>query len=521
MLEDILKHGKFKRYANREVEVVDVRNVLAVKADLFGWQKEYNEAVNGKIEERIDENTVKVTDFAEVIESFVLVDDKTKFRPYFSILAAIKNIQDAGGFRLTPEVISAYTNINVTDVRSNLHMLVKEGYVRKRLVRQTPEWQELSQKIRKEKGYDAKVKRLEEKKHSEVDKQKEKSGKELKKLQEKITKFEKMQAELQMPVTDEGKKHLVILRENIENHKLANISEIEKKYLQKINDASANLSKEEKNLWRVTERGKHMPFYYYDISERGCGFIKLINQKYPKAFEEANKLFKQVREHISSKDIVDLNLDILHLYHIPKELLNKHVELAFFREKLLDWNQLMIDERTTLCDIMVGEFNITKNGKPGRYELVYATGLQEKDNIYFMARIYIDKDGIVWAQPKAKHKHPYRIGTDMKHEIFYAFKKNSDTLRIFTKGRLTSEYCSILKKAIQDDEIQLAETDEEKQNCKNVSILGTNSMINVYDAAGTSAFILRDSTRIEIPKGYENTLFFLPQRIWTSVRRGN
>lgn len=521
MLKDVLKLSKYERYLRRGVEVVGLENFLAVNADLFGYQKEYSELVNGQIEERIDEDTVKIIDFAEVIESFVLVDNKTKLRPYFAILTTAYNLIDAGEIRLTPEAISAYTNISVTDVREKLYMLVKDGYIRKKAVRQTPEWQELTQKIRKEKGYDTKVKRLEAKKSDEIAKQERKFGKELIRLEDKIAKFEKVQAELHVPVTDEGKKHLIALRENIENSKRINISEVESRYLQKINDASVKISKEEANFWRITEKGKHMPTYYYDISGKGCDLIKLIRQKYPRMFEESRKIFRQVRAHIEPRDIVNSNLsDILHLYHIPKELLNKHVELAFFREKLLDWNQLM-EEHVTLCDLMIGEFNTTKDSTRGRCELAYATGLQNKNDAHFLARMYIDNDGIVWVQKK--NDKPCRIGTDMKHDIFYAFAKSSETLRTFASGKLTPEYCSILKKAIQEDEIQLAETGDERQNCKEVHILGTQNLkINIYDAIGTREYILHDGTRVEIPKDFGkdkgNVLILLPARIRTSYK---
>lgn len=509
-----MKLDGYQRYLNHSVEVADWKNFIGVHADLFGWQKEYNELINGTIEEKVNGGVVKTTDFTKIIKSHKIANDKTNFRPYYTILTTVYNLcsknKEENG--VTAQAVSAFSNINLQDVYTNLNKLATEGYLEKMLVSETPEWENLLKKEHAEKGYKAYVAKLTKGKDAKVNALKKQCEKEIRKLQKGYEKLESVKKALGLKVSDEEDKHILRLKEEATSTLDKKIIDINKTYDKQIAEGKPQISEAEKEFLKTK---RQVPDFYYKVSEKGKNFVNLILEKYPVAFKESQKIWDAMWNHMSAHvTLQDRKLKLLNIYSIPETELNESFERGYFRKRLLTFNQLL-EEQVTIFYIYRDEFKVKTNGVESTEELSYATGRAMTDNI--LAKVFVDKDGRIWTSMLTEN---YAIGRDCDSHIMGSFT-NYENIRAFVKGKLTEDYLSDLKSALRNDKLQLGETPEEREVCdKKLGLIGKNNLMNVVDTINTKAIILSaDDGRIEIPEKLENVLLFTPGRIRKSESR--
>jgi len=508
MLEELMRR-RYGSYLNKDIKLVGWRIFSGVAAELFNYREEYENLTHAKIEEIIDGNSV-IIDFAKPIKLNLLANDETNFAPYFTLLTAAyslcKKNKDMHG--ITAVAVAAYSNSSINEVFSGkygLNFLVNIGYVEKKLVKETKEWLEIEKKFEHKQDYTIKVRKTEKEKNAEIRESTQKFNKGIKNLEKAVKKAENDLKLAGLELSNEQRNQIDAKKMDLTAIHQAETQKINETYRIKVESLQSEITQTEQDLWK---NKNYLTKYYYAITAKGEDFIASISRAHPKAFEKNQELWKFIDSKISAKNITDKQLSLLNVFSLQDREIMEKVASGVFREQLLEWNQLL-EEQVTLCNIYEGEFEVREKNQMTKKNIRYAAGLGNPLSDREIAQVFLDtRSGSIYARLSGG-REKFRIGTNNNLDFILMFT-DYNLRTAFANGGLTEKYCMELTNAIRRGSIRLGDTPENKKNCVNIGIIGYNYIVNAFDTHNTGAVIMKNGSRIKIPKLYEDVILFLP-----------
>ena len=138
-LERFVGSHRYERFMSGEQAVIDMRNIALVAAERNGWHPALEELLKGQIETTDSSGNTQAINLAKRISGNKYIDDPTAFRPYFTVLFALKyltekfntELGEEGFSGITAHTVAHYTNISISDIYRCLGRLAREGFAEK------------------------------------------------------------------------------------------------------------------------------------------------------------------------------------------------------------------------------------------------------------------------------------------------------------------------------------------------------------------------------------------------------
>ncbi|HIH14255.1 MAG TPA: hypothetical protein HA224_03290 [Nanoarchaeota archaeon] len=485
-LERFVGSHRYERFMSGEQAVIDMRNIALVAAERNGWHPALEELLKGQIETTDSSGNTQAINLAKRISGNKYIDDPTAFRPYFTVLFALKyltekfntELGEEGFSGITAHTVAHYTNISISDIYRCLGRLAREGFAEKGNTHNLERWMDLKKKVRETKKRDAKKLRFEKEKQDEV------------------LSLQKAYADVRHRLSSVDCEHLIPELDAAESQR---ISEIESNYNATLSALKTSLSQEAQELWAY---GKNLPKNYYLISGKGRQFLQTAAQQHLVAYKKFSELFAEIDKKISTLDLLHAPTRRLGLAHILEDKI-ENISFGVFRETLRSWNQLP-DDRVLLFKLYSMPFTVDSPTGKTEQSISYVGPLVQKSTP--VADVYLTGDGKIVAH----NTHGiFVLGADNMGERMCRKMKNS-ALQINHAGALPPVYCADLKLVLRND-LMLANSPTEIENCAKLGIL--YNRIIPFDTLQTESIkFYSEPARLIIPKELQSyAIIFLPK----------